>query len=71
MLAVLLATVSCVASNLLIRYAAEHYTYNVAFILLMIECVKLLICAANTYKLYLIFLFSRLVVYHGLSTHQL
>jgi drug/metabolite transporter (DMT)-like permease len=48
MLAVIVATVSCVASNLLIRYAAEHYTYNVAFILLMIECVKLLICACVT-----------------------
>ena len=48
MLAVILAIFSCVASNLLIRYAAEHYTYNVAFILLMIECVKLLICACVT-----------------------
>ena len=48
MLAVLLATVSCVASNLLIRYAAGHYTYNVAFILLMIECVKLFTCACVT-----------------------
>jgi len=48
MLAVIVATVSCVASNLIIRYASEHYTYNVAFILLMIECVKLLICACVT-----------------------
>jgi len=48
MLAVILAIFSCVASNLLIRHAAEHYTYNVAFILLMIECVKLLICACVT-----------------------
>jgi hypothetical protein len=48
MLAVIVATVSCVASNLIIRYASEHYTYNVAFVLLMIECVKLLICACVT-----------------------
>ena len=48
MLSVVVAIVSCVASNLLIRYAAEHYTYNVAFILLMIECLKLLICACVT-----------------------
>lgn len=48
MISVILAIFSCVASNLLIRYAAEHYTYNVAFILLMIECVKLLICACVT-----------------------
>jgi len=48
MLSVILAIFSCVASNLLIRYTAEHYTYNVAFILLMIECVKLLICACVT-----------------------
>ncbi len=48
MISVILAIVSCVASNLVIRYASEHYTYNVAFILLMIECVKLLICACVT-----------------------
>ena len=48
MISVILAIFSCVASNLLIRYAAEHYTYNVAFILLMIECVKMLICACVT-----------------------
>jgi len=48
MLSVILAIVSCVASNLVIRYASEHYTYNVAFILLMIECVKLLICVCVT-----------------------
>ena len=48
MISVILAIFSCVASNLLIRYADEHYTYNVAFILLMIECVKLLICACVT-----------------------
>ncbi len=48
MIAVLLATVSCIASNLIIRYTSERYTYNVAFILLMIECVKLLICACVT-----------------------
>ena len=48
MVVVILAIVSCVASNLLIRYTSEHYTYNVAFILLMIECVKLLICACVT-----------------------
>ena len=48
MLSVILAIFSCVATNLLIRYTAEHYTYNVAFILLMIECVKLLICACVT-----------------------
>ena len=48
MLSVILATVSCVASSLLIRYTAEHYTYNVSFILLMVECVKLLICACVT-----------------------
>jgi len=48
MLSIITAIVSCVASNLLIRYVAEHYTYNVAFILLMIECLKLLICACVT-----------------------
>lgn len=48
MISVILAIFSCVASNLLIRYAAEHYTYNVAFILLVIECVKILICACVT-----------------------
>jgi len=48
MFAVVLAVLSCVASNLIIRYTTEHYTYNVAFILLMIECVKLLICACVT-----------------------
>ena len=48
MLSVILAIGSCVASNLVIRYASEHYTYNVAFILLMIECVKLLICVCVT-----------------------
>lgn len=48
MLSAIVATVSCVASNLLLRYAAEHYTYNVSFILLMTECVKLLICACVT-----------------------
>ena len=48
MVVVILAIVSCVASNLLIRYTSEHYTYNVAFILLMIECLKLLICACVT-----------------------
>ena len=48
MFAVVLAVLSCVASNLIIRYTSEHYTYNVAFILLMIECVKLLICACVT-----------------------
>lgn len=44
MLSILLAILSCTASNLIIRYASEHYMYNVAFLLLMIECVKLLIC---------------------------
>jgi drug/metabolite transporter (DMT)-like permease len=48
MIAVILAILSCIASNLLIRYASERYTYNVSFILLMIECVKLLICACVT-----------------------
>ena len=48
MFAVVLAVLSCVASNLIIRDTTEHYTYNVAFILLMIECVKLLICACVT-----------------------
>lgn len=48
MFAVVLAVLSCVASNLIIRYTTEHYTYNVAFILLMIECLKLLICACVT-----------------------
>ena len=48
MLSIITAIVSCVTSNLLIRYASGHYTYNVAFILLMIECLKLLICACVT-----------------------
>lgn len=48
MLAVVLAVLSGVASNLIIHYTSEHYTYNVAFILLMIECLKLLICACVT-----------------------
>ena len=48
MLSVVVAIVSCIASNLLIRYAAGHYTYNVAFILLMVECVKLFTCACVT-----------------------
>ncbi len=48
MLSVVLAIVSCVVSNLTIRYASEHFTYNVSFILLMIECAKLLICACVT-----------------------
>ena len=48
MLSILLAIVSCTASNLIIRYASEHYMYNISFLLLMIECVKLLICACVT-----------------------
>ena len=44
MLSILLAISSCTASNLIIRYASEHYMYNISFLLLMIECVKLLIC---------------------------
>ena len=48
MLAVLLSILSCAASNLLIRYTAEQYTYNVSLILLMIECLKLFICACVT-----------------------
>lgn len=48
MIAVILAILSCIASNLIIRYASEHYTYNVSFVLLMIECLKLLICACVT-----------------------
>ncbi len=45
MLSIFLAILSCTASNLFIRYTSEHFTYNVSFILLMSECVKLLICA--------------------------
>jgi len=45
MLAVLFAIISSTASNLIIRYTSGHYTYNIAFLLLIIECVKLLICA--------------------------
>lgn len=48
MLAVIVAIASCIASNLLIRNTAEQYTYNVSFILLMIECLKLFICACVT-----------------------
>ena len=48
MLSVVLSVFSCVASNLMIRYASEKYKYNVTFILLMIECLKLLICACVT-----------------------
>lgn len=48
MLAVILSVFSCVASNLIIRYISKNHTYNVSFILLMIECLKLLICAITT-----------------------
>ena len=44
MLYVLVAIVSSVLSNLSMHYISEHYTYNVAVILLLIECVKLGIC---------------------------
>ena len=45
MISIFLAIASCFISNLFIRYTSEHYTYNVPFILLMSECVKMLICA--------------------------
>lgn len=48
MLSVILSVVSSVASNLMVRYASENYKFNVTFILLMIECLKLLICACVT-----------------------
>ena len=44
MLYVLVAIISSVLSNLSMSYISEQYTYNVSNILLMIECVKLVIC---------------------------
>ena len=41
---VLIATVTSVLSNLSMHHINKYYTYNVSFILLLIECVKLVIC---------------------------
>lgn len=48
MLSVIAAIFSCVTSNLIIRHVSTKHTYNVSFILLMTECIKLLFCSIGT-----------------------
>ena len=44
MLFIFLAVVSSVVSNLSMHYISLYYTYNVPFILLLTECVKMVFC---------------------------
>ena len=45
MISILLAIICNTALNLIIRISASKYTYNAPFLLLVVECLKLLICS--------------------------
>jgi len=44
MIAIILAIFASCGLNLLLQFASRHYSYNVPFILLIVECSKLLVC---------------------------
>ncbi len=45
MLSIVLAIVASTSLNLVVSHVASKYTYNIAFVLLMVESLKLLLCS--------------------------